>query len=58
MKDGTIGAAVFYVFKQKDVYILLNVYSELKRNHHLIEVHATEKHLVFPFNFIQKKFYI
>lgn len=55
MKDGTVGAAEFYVIKDENIFVLINVYKEVKRNFHLREVSATNIFLVFPFESIHEK---
>lgn len=55
MKDGTLGIAQFYVIKDEKKFVLLNVYNEVKKNYHLIEVQATDQLLVLPFELIVQK---
>lgn len=55
LKDGTIGVAQFYVIKNENFFVLLNIYDEVKKNYHLREVRATNNFMVFPFESIKEK---
>lgn len=55
MTDNNIGTALFYVIKNNEVYVLLNVYNIQKRNFHLAEVSRTEKTVLYPFDAINEK---
>lgn len=55
MSNGVIGTAQFYVIKEERVFVLLNVYAEVKKNYHLREVEATNQVSIYPFEFIKEK---
>lgn len=53
--DGIFGTAEFYVIKKKEIFVLLNIYVEVKKNHHLCEVESTNTVSVYPFDFVKDK---
>lgn len=55
MNDGSFGVAIYYVIKEGHIFVLLNLYKEIKKNFHLKEVDNAETYRVYPFDAIQKK---
>lgn len=55
MNDQSLGMAVYYIIKDVKVFVLLNLYKEVKTNFHLKEVISTEEYKIFPFDCIEKK---
>lgn len=55
MIDGSVGAVIFYVVKGTKIFLLLNVYLEVKKKFHLIEVEASTRFTVLPFESIKEK---
>lgn len=53
--DEALGAAQFYIIKDDNIFVLFNIYSEVKRNFHLIEVEKTEIIVVLPFESLKEK---
>lgn len=55
MKNGTVGAAAFYVMDESSVYVLIQMYNEQQKNYHLTEIYPTQNYSVFPLDSIKEK---
>lgn len=55
MDDGTVGAAIFYIIKNSQIFVLFQIYDEIKKHFHLTEVCVTERFHIYPFEAIKRK---
>lgn len=53
--DDSLGAAQFYIIKDNNIFVLFNIYIEVKRNFHLIEVEKSDIIVVLPFESLKEK---
>lgn len=53
--DESLGAAQFYIIKDDKIFVLFNIYIEVKRNFHLIEVEKTKNVVILPFDCLKEK---
>lgn len=55
MIDDTIGAVVYYLIKDSNIYALIKVYETIQKKFHLIEVMPTNQFIIVPFKSIKHK---
>lgn len=53
--DGTIGAVVFFIIKNSDIFALVKVYEKIQEKFHLIEIMLANRFIVVPFKSIKHK---
>lgn len=53
--DGTIGAVVFFVIKNSNIYALIKVYETIQKKFHLTEIMPENRFVIVPFESIKDK---
>lgn len=53
--DGTIGAVVYFIIKNSDIYALVKVYETIQKKFHLIEIKPENRFTIVPFENIKHK---